>query len=526
MTQPAITQPAPAARHRFRLGIALPAGLGAVAAAAMLLAWWRADRGAVLLSSGPVTLIRRGAAASHEVRGGRVVAGSVTELAPDVWTGVEVAGPWAVVIVVAAGAALVAALLAGLGSRRLADVAGWTAVAAGLTAVAGAGRALVQWGPSGAAGVWVTLAAGIAAVGSVPALARRETRVPVRRVVRPGTAGPAFRPAGGRSALIPVVVVVAVAGAVAVVPAGPTPSSRAMTGPFVPVAAVGTFPLRSGEAGLAAADDARPIVADGAAGIVSRAGVVVATADGRARVLARPDRGAPAPIGVAGDRVVRWISADSVAVTELRAGSPVDIVVRGVSEAGALGADGSVWLRSDADPVGTVRRLDIARLHGEQRIAATYLPLVTIQEAEPPVDLRTVLPVRGGGLRALAEAGRLELLTGTAAGIATTPLAGTRCGAAGVANLDRAAADGSGVWFVLVSADGERLAHLEPASDGAVRTVPAVLPGTVTALAAPGDGSLLLVARDSQGAALWRLPDAAAALGATSEPPLTCPPAP
>ena len=102
--------------------------------------------------------------------------------------------------------------------------------------------------------------------------------------------------------------------------------------------------------------------------------------------LARPDRGAPAPIGVAGDRVVRWVSADSVAVTELRAGSPVDVVVRGVSEAGALGADGSVWLRSDADPVGTVRRLDIARLDGEQRIAATYLPVVTIQEAEPPVD--------------------------------------------------------------------------------------------------------------------------------------------
>ena len=170
------------------------------------------------------------------------------------------------------------------------------------------------------------------------------------------------------------------------------------------------------------------------------------------------------------------------------------------------------------DPVGTVRRLDVVRLDGEQRIAATYLPVVTIQEAEPPVDLRTVLPVRGGGLRNLAEAGRLELLTGTAAGIATTPLAGTRCGAAGVADLDRAAADRSGVWFVLVSADGERLAHLDPASDGAGRAVPAVLPGTVTALAAPGDGSLLFVARDSRGAALWRLPDAAAALGAAGVP--------
>ena len=359
----------------------------------------------------------------------------------------------------------------------------------------------MQWGPSGAVGAWVTLAAGIGAVGSVPTLRARESCVPARRVhaSRYGdSCGPARRGAARPHLAAAIGLAFVVAAAVAVVPAGPTPSPRAMTGPFVPVAAVGTFPLRSGEAGLAATDDARPIVADGAAGVVSRAGVVVATADGRARVLARLDRGAPAPIGVVGDRVVRWISADSVAVTGLRAGSSVDVVVRGVSEAGVLGADGSVWLRSDADPVGTVRRLDVVRLDGEQRIAATYLPVVTIQEAEPPVDLRTVLPVRGGGLRNLATAGRLELLTGTAAGIATTPLAGTRCGAAGVANLDRAAADRSGVWFVLVSADGERLAHLDPASDGAVRAVPAVLPGTVTALAAPGDGSLLFVARDSR----------------------------
>jgi hypothetical protein len=303
---------------------------------------------------------------------------------------------------------------------------------------------------------------------------------------------------------------------------GPGPPARLAAGPFVPVAAVGAFPLRSGEAGLSATDDARPVLADGAPGVVSRAGVVVATTDGRARVLAGLDRGAPAPIGVVGDRVVRWVSADAVAVTELRAGSPVDVVVRGVAEAGVLGADGSVWLRSDADPVGTVRRLDVAGLDGQQRIAATYLPVVTIQEPDPPVDLRTVLPVRGGGLRTIAETGRLELLTGTAAGIATTPLAGSRCGAAGVASLDRAAADRSGVWFVLMSADGERLARLDPAAGGAIRTVPTPLPGTVTALAAPGDGSVLFVAHDPQGAGLWRLPDAVAALGA---PPVSCPPA-
>ena len=391
------------------------------------------------------------------------------------WTGVEVAGPWAVVVAVPAGAALVAAVLAGLGLGRLAVAARWTAAAAGLAAVAGAGRALVQWGPSGAVGAWVTLAAGIGAVGSALALRARESRVPARRVARPGTASPAFRlrrarPAPHLAAAVGLAVVVAA-------------RRRRRPGRPDAVAARHDRALRAGRRrgdvpaaqwrGRPRRDGRRPAdLADGAAGVVSRAGVVVATADGRARVLARPDRGAPAPIGVVGDRVVRWISADSVAVTGLRAGSPVDVVVRGVSEAGALGADGSVWLRSDADPVGTVRRLDVVRLDGEQRIAATYLPVVTIQEAEPPVDLRTVLPVRGGGLRNLAEAGRLELLTGTAAGIATTPLAGTRCGAAGVANLDRAAADRSGVWFVLVSADGERLAHLDPASGGAVRDGP------------------------------------------------------
>ena len=223
------------------------------------------------------------------------------------------------------------------------------------------------------------------------------------------------------------------------------------------------------------------MLADGAPGVVSRTGIVVADADGRARVLARTDRGAPAPIGVVGDRVVHWTASDTIAVTELRAGSPLDVVVRGVTEAGALGADGSLWLRSDADPVGTVRRLDVAGLDGQQRIAVTYLPVVTIQEPDPPVDLRTVLPVPGGGLRTVSGGGRLEMLTGTAAGIATTPLAGSRCGAAGTAGLDHAVADGSGVWFVLAGADGDRLAHLDPNAGSAVRTVPAVLPGAVTA---------------------------------------------
>jgi hypothetical protein len=318
---------------------------------------------------------------------------------------------------------------------------------------------------------------------------------------------------------------VAVAVPLAAAPTGPWAPNPEAVGPFVPLATVGAFPMRSGETGLAAVDDVRPVVADGAPGVVSRSGVVVTEANGRSRVLARTDRGAPAPIGVVGDRVVRWISADTIAVTELRAGSALDVVVRGVAEAGPLGADGSVWLRTDADPAGTVRRLDVTGRDGEQRLAVTYLPVVTIQEPEPPVDVRSALPVRGGAVRTVAGAGRLELLTGTAAGIATMPLAGSGCGAAGTADLDTAATDGSGVWFVLHGRDGARLAHLDPDAHAAVRAVPTVLPGEVTGLSAPGDGSVLLVLRDARGSTLWQLHGATNTLAGTGEP-VSCPPTP
>jgi hypothetical protein len=224
--------------------------------------------------------------------------------------------------------------------------------------------------------------------------------------------------------------------------------------------------------------------------------------------------------------VARWTSADTVTVTGLRADDPLHVVVYGVVETGPVGADGSLWLRSDADPVGTIRRLDLAQRDGEERVAATFLPIVTIQEPAPPVDVRGVLPVRGGGLRAVAGAGRWELLTGTAAGIAASPLVGARCGAAGTASLEHATADGAGVWFVLTGPDGDHLARLALGGRATIATVPALLPGEVSALAAPGDGSLLFVARDAAGDALWRLPDAAAALTEPSGQPVSCPPGP
>jgi hypothetical protein len=472
---------------RERLRTVLPPGLAAVAAAALLLPWWRADRGAVLLGAGPLE-----------------------ELAPDRWTGIEAAGPQAAVL---GGLAVLAAVLAvGVVARatgatppaRLVLLARYAAVAAGAVAVAVAGTVLVDRGAVRAAGAWVALLAGSA--GLVAAIWLR---------------GP---PQRGRVAVVAVMVLAALA-AVAVVPAVPQPPHRNAVGPFVLVAAVGPFPLRSGAAGLAAADDARPVLADGSPGLVSRAGIVVADDRGRAQVLARTDRGAPAPLGVAGDRLARWTSADTVTVSGLRPDDTLHVVVRGVTEAGPVGADGSLWLRTDADPDETVRRLDLAERDGTQRLAATFLPVVTVQEPEPPVDVRSVLPVRNGGLRVLGASGGLELLTVTAVGLAAAPLAGTACAATGAAGLARVAADGTGVWFVVAGQDGDRLAHLDRRKPAAVTTVSALLPGHVSALVAPGDGSLLFVASDAAGEALWRLPDAAAALGGTLGPP-DCPAAP
>jgi hypothetical protein len=490
------------------LRVVLPIALAAGAASTALLPWWRADRGPVLLGAGPLR-----------------------ELAPDVWAGTEVAGPAVAVVAGLAGVAVLlagAAVVPGLVRRRtsvnghgrtgrpgpdgrLVLAARCAAAAAGLGAAAAATRALIGWGTGGAPGAWVALVTGVAAVTTAAQGRWFGVARPTR--VRISAAG----------------VLAAAAGVVAVgvvVVAAPAPAHRATVGPFIPVASVGAFPLRSGAAGLASAGHAQPVLADGSPGIVTTAGIVVADDRGRARVLARTDRGAPAPIGVAGDRVARWTSADSVAVSGLRADDPLHVVVNAVAETGPVGADGSLWLRSDADPTGTIRRLDLAERDGEQRLAATFLPVVTIQEPEPPVDVRSVLPVRGGGVRAVDGSGRLELLTATAAGIATTPLIGARCGAAGTAGLDHTAADGTGVWFVVAGPGGARLAHLDPGDRGAIMTVATLLPGHVSALAAPGDGSLLFVARDAAGDALWRLPDATAALTGAAGPPLTCPPGP
>jgi len=316
-----------------------------------------------------------------------------------------------------------------------------------------------------------------------------------------------------------------------VVPGGVEPPSRSAVGPFVPVAVIGGWPLRSGAPGLAGPiDDARPVVVAGAPGLVSPGGIEVTDDTGRARVLARTDRGAPPPLGAAAGRLVHWTSADALVVTGLRADDPLRVLVRDVATVSPLGSGGSIWLRSQIDPPDTVRRLDLAAYDGPQNLSAVYLPVVTIQNPRgetTPIDVRGVLPVPGGALRIADVAGtrQLQLLTGTAAGIAVTPVAGATnqlcAGGPGSAgdDLRALAADGDGVWFPSPGPGGEHLVHLDPA--GTARVVATPLPGHVVALLAPGDGSLLLTARGPGGDALWRLPDARVAL---TDPPPGCTP--
>ena len=447
---------------------AVPVALAAVAAAALLLPWGRAGAGPVLLEAG---LLRA--------------------LPPDAWSGIEVTGARALVVAALAAVAVVvgASTWDSTGARACVAAGGGAAAACGVAA-------LVGWGPTAAPGVWVAVTAGVVAVGA--ALVRR----------------------AGATRTWPVLVaaLVAAAGTVAL-PGGEQVPDRAAAGPFQRVATLGAWwSPRSGSAGLSSSGgDPRPVVVDGAPGIVGAAGVLIADPRGRARVLARTEPGAPAPLGVAGGRVARWVTVDALTVTELRADGPLEVTVRDVGAASPVGDDGSVWLRSDVDPSDTVRRLTLGDYDGRQELSAVYLPVVTIQrpDGEGPIDVQAVRPVPGGALRvAYPDPGKqIQLLTDTAAGIAVRPL--TRVSAppclfpavVGTGDVRAMAADATGVWY---PTPDQRLAHRDP--DGTVRTVPTRLPGAIAALAAPGDGSVLFIARDDDGNALWRLPDANAAL--------------
>lgn len=453
----------------------LVGALLAVGAAATLLLPWRRPAGApVLLVPGPTLALDAG-----------------TE------PGWQVLGPLGVGVVV--GVALVAVVATAAAwpfARPAVAAAGGVAAAAGVTTLVGGAA-----GPP-VAGPGVAVLGGVAAVGTA---------------VMAGSGRPAVVTAVGA----------AVAGLLAgVLVAVPPRTGPMLDGPYVRLGGL------DGPSTLAVVDGAAVVVdADGLTRPGERPDVVARVPDG--------DRGRRRGVlGVAGDRIARWVDTGAVMVTGLRAGDPVAVRIRDVADAGHVGDDGSVWLRAVGDPPDTVRKLVLSAYDGPQDLAATYLPVVTI-DAPPSgerLDVAALRPVRGGAVGATAAAvgARIDRVTPQPNRLAVTALAGgldPTCGltadplTAFLATASPPAPDGQGaVWFV---ADGNRLARLGP--DGILRAVPAPVPSPVSDLVATPDGAVVLAG----GTAVWRLPGAVAALadlpvtpaGCAAAPPAVAPPA-
>ena len=453
---------------RRRPLLLLAGGLSAVAVSP-LLTWWRAAGAPVLLVPGP----------------------SVA-LAPGTATGWQVLGParaGAVVGLAVVGLAVVAVAMPATGrvplpARLLVTVAG--------AAAATAGTAALLTG-SGPAGPWVATLGGASAVGA--ALAAGRARLGVAAAAVLGTLGAVLT--------------------------GPAPGAPVADGPYVRLGALGRA--------------AHLAVVDGTAAVVDVSGLTRPGPDARPEVLARVpdgDRGrAKGVLGVAGDRVVRWTGADTLLVTGLHAGDPVAVGIHDVADAGRVGSDGSVWLRTPADPPDTVRRLDLSAYDGTQDLAATYLPVVTILAPADGMPLRVpdLHPVDGGALRASTSgpAPRVDRVTPTPGGVDIAPLVGGLDPACGLVADPRAAFlttvgspvpdTAGGVWFV---AGGTRLVRLGP--DGVLRAVPAPPPGVVSDLVTTPDGALVLAVSAPDGVAVWRLPGAVAALADLPTTPPGC----
>ena len=308
------------ARRRWAvLDVAAPAALAVVAAATTPLPWWRPDRGAVLLGAGPVT-----------------------ELPPDTWTGVEMIGPWAAALVVPAGIAVVAAALAIPGPVRAERPTVRVELGPGGQAWAGwlrrprDGRRLRQVSrpsPARRARSWGGARRVRSGCGSRsrPELAAVATALPrsggdARRVARLRPASCAVRHGGFR---VPAHTAAGRRGRGAgrrdlprrsprFRPASDrtgTRSDRSCRSP--PSARFPCAAARRGSPRRTRCGRCSPTARPGwSAGPASSSRTRTA---GRG-CSRRTDRGAPAPIGVVGDRVVRWTASDTVAVTELRAG--------------------------------------------------------------------------------------------------------------------------------------------------------------------------------------------------------------
>ncbi len=475
------------------------AALDVVAAAALFLPWWRAVREPVLLVAGPTRA-----------------------LDSDTWAGWEIVGGLRAALLIAlvmagAVAAVTARVRSGGFAADRVRPSRWRVVLRVLIVAAGAATAVVgvtvlaRWGISGAPGAWVATLAGIGAAAlAVSTVSHR----------------------GASVALVVAIVVVALPGP------PPRPDRPRSDGPFVRLAGLNAPEFRSGTPELAASSvGPRLVLVDGAPAIAGTDGLARVGPNGRAEVLARiPGRDGGVPLGVAGDRVARSADATTIAVTGLRAGDQLAVIVRNVEMVSPVGTDGSLWLTAIGDPAGTIRRLDLDAYDGAQNLDATFLPVVTIgvPDGAEAVDPQAVVPVPGGAVRTTGH--RVERMTPTPSGIAVTVLAGGRDPACGLTRTGRdaylsstgplAVDAGGGIWLAVAPNPdtAARLVHVDAA--GGLRAVPHPLPGRVDALLAAPDGSITMIIRGPDRSALWRLPDASAALTDLPPTPPGCIPAP
>ena len=432
-----------------RLRAPVAAGLATLAVACVLFPWWRAGGTPVLLVDGPPA-----------------------PLAADAWTGVELLGAPPSI-----GLAVLAAIGLGLPDRWALPVAG---LVGGATA-ASAGRVLAAWGPGATPGLWAAVVLGVTAVGLA--------------VGRP------------RVGAVPVVAAALVGGlAAGLLPATGT---AVADGPFVRLADLADGgPLRSGATALPAAD-LRLTLIDGSAAAVTVDGIAT-FGHGHVDVVARVPaddrvRHAGGILGVAGDRVARFVAPGTLLVTGLRPGDPTTVRVRGVAEASAVGADGTVWLRGYGEPAGAVRRLDLHAYHGAVTLDVTVLPVVTVDApvGAAPLAAADLLPVPDGALRRTAS--RLERVTAAPGRTVVTPLAGGLDPVCGLTAVARSATLGAPGPFAPTPDGGAWLAAngrlLRVAPDGVLRAVRAPLPGAAVAMVTTPDGGLVVATR----LGLWAL---------------------
>ena len=348
----------------------------------------------------------------------------------------------------------------------------------GAATAAGAGRVLATWGPGTTPGVWAAVVLGVAAA--------------VVAVSRPA----------------PVVLAAVLVGGLLT---GIRPADTAAAdGPFVPLADLAdSGMLRSGAAALPASD-LRLTLLDGAAAAVTADGIAT-FGHGHVRVVARVPaddrvRHAGGILGVAGDRVARFVAPGTLLVTGLRPGDPTAVHIRGVADASAVGSDGTVWLRGYGEPAAAVRRLDLHAYPGAVTLDVTVLPVVTVDApvGAAPLAAADLLPVPDGALRRTAN--RLERVTAAPGRTVVTLLAGGLDPACGLTAVARSATLGApgpfsplpdgGAWL---AANG-RLLRVDP--DGVLRAVRAPLPGPAVALVTTPDGGLVVATREE----LWAVP--------------------